>query len=113
MTKWAFVHLLLNRRDGPREAFVELFNMATARCDELGGKFPKIHLKQEALRAAALELGEERIARSLIELISARRPISRDARALLRRASEFLSVKRLRRPAKQSSKTMAIAGGPL
>jgi hypothetical protein len=95
MTEWAFVHLLLSRRDGPREHFVELFDKATARCRELGWTFPKIHPKQEALLAAALEFGEERIARALIELISARRPISRDARALLRRASELLSDGRL------------------
>lgn len=94
MTEWAFTHLLLNRRDGPREPFVELFDKATARCGELGWTFPKIRPQQEALLAAALELGEERIARTLIELISARRPISREARALLRRASEWLVDRR-------------------
>jgi hypothetical protein len=91
MTEWAFVHLLLNRRGGPRETFAELFDKATARCAELGWTFPKNRGHQEALLAAALELGEERIARTLIGLISIRRPISRDARALLRRASELLS----------------------
>jgi hypothetical protein len=95
MTEWAFVQLLLNRRDGPREPFVELFDKATARCGELGWTFPRNRRHQEALLAAALELGEERIARTLIELISARRPISRDARALLRRASAWLSDGRL------------------
>jgi hypothetical protein len=95
MTEWAFTHLLLNRRDGPREPFVELFDKATARCGELGWTFPKNRGHQEALLTAALELGEERIARTLIELISTRRPISREARALLRRASEWLSDRRL------------------
>jgi hypothetical protein len=95
MTEWAFTHLLLNRRDGPREPFVKLFDKATARCAKLGWTFPRNRGHQEALLAAALELGEERIARTLIELISARRPISRDARALLRRASAWLSDGRL------------------
>jgi hypothetical protein len=95
MTEWAFTHLLLNRRDGPREPFVELFDRATARCAELGRTFPSIRPQQETLLVAALDLGEERIARTLIEIISARRPISREARALLRRASEWLADRRL------------------
>jgi hypothetical protein len=88
MTEWAFVELLLNRQRGPREAFSQLFDEATDRCRELGWRFPKIRPKREALLAAALELGDERIARVLVELIKGGRPISRDARALLRRAAE-------------------------
>ena len=94
MTECAFAELVLNQRNGSREAFLSLFDEAEARCRELGWAFPRIHPYQEALLTAALGLDEVRLVQYLIQRISARQPISREAKALLRKANSLLSERR-------------------
>ncbi len=91
MTEWAFVQLLMSVRPDSKQSFAELFDRAVLRCRELGWDFPKIHPKQEALLRACMALGLPSIVQRLVELIAHRRPISREARALLRSAGGFLS----------------------
>jgi len=91
MTEWAFVQLLLSARSGSKQVFEKIFEAAALRCRELGWEFPKIHPKQEALLRAAMELALPSIVRRLAQSIANRRPVSREARALLRSAEEFLS----------------------
>lgn len=93
MTERAYGVLLQNRRSGPCDAFLGLFDEATARCKELGWAFPLTHPLQEELLTIALELDDVRLVRSLAERIAGRQPVSREAKALLKRAKSYLLEK--------------------
>lgn len=91
MTEWAFVQLLLIALRNSKHEFSDIFERGV-RCRELGWEFPKIHPQQEALLRASMELALRPIVQRLVELVANRRPISREARALLRSAEEFLAL---------------------
>lgn len=90
-TEWAYVELLAVAAQEGEAAFDQLFDEAIARCHALGMHFPFIHPKQERLLQLCLERNWLTHVPRIVAAIRARRPISREARELLRRADEALS----------------------
>lgn len=92
MVEWSYFELLKNSLKFSSTSFDEIFEEAIGRCQELGMSFPFIHAKQEFLLNGCLAHGFERHIPLLVERIKCRRPISREARTLIKKAEQRLAL---------------------
>ncbi|AWH89015.1 hypothetical protein [Limnobaculum parvum] len=90
MVEWAYSYLLYNAETKGKEVFEALFDEAIQHCIGVGRNFPSIHPQQEALLKIALNLQAHESVRHIINAIQSRKPISREAKLLLKQAMETI-----------------------